>query len=393
MAKYNFDVGVDRRKLPAPKFKSIPEDVIPMSVADTEFDAMPEIVHALRERAAIANFGYEVMSDDDYDAIIAWVKSRHSEDIKREHLMATPGVLYAMRCSLYAISEPGDKVVVQLPLHTPSIGTAGMRGRIAVKVNLLRLADGTYALNYEDLERHFREGARVLMFCSPSNPTGRVWTFKELAELAELVCRYDVRVISDEIHRDIVLRGKRHIPIAALPGMAERTITAFSPSKTFNMGEMHIGSAVAANPELRAKLRKVLYEFGFEVTRPNTFARVAQTAAYTYGSAWLDELLEYLEKNIVLALEYLDGTPLRAYYPDGTYLLWADCSELKMHTEELARFMREKAKIIPDYGHYYDRYEFAGYKGLQHHVRLNIAMPRKTLERAMANLRKALLAV
>jgi cystathionine beta-lyase len=391
MGKYDFDIGIDRRRLGVLKFRSVPEDVIPMSVADTEFAAMPEIVEALQECAAAASFGYSTMNEFDYDAVISWVKHRHGENIPREHLLATPGVLYTMRCAMYTLSKTGDQIVVQPPLHTPSIATAGMQGRIPVKNNLYRLSDGTYTFDYEALEQYFRKGARLMMFCAPNNPTGRVWTLKELSELVRLICRYDVQVVSDEIHRDIVYRGKRHISIGSLPGMAERTITVFSPSKTFNMGELHIGSAVVANSEIREKLKKTFYEFGHTCSRPDIFARIAQTAAYRYGGKWLDELLEYLEGNISLALEYLEGTPLLASHPDSTYLLWVDCSELKMNTEELMRFMVEKAHILPDPGHFYDNCEIDGYNGLQHHIRLNIAMPRTILKRAMEGLRKALL--
>jgi cystathionine beta-lyase len=248
-------------------------------------------------------------------------------------------------------------------------------------------------LDPEDLERCFEEGARVLMMCSPNNPTGRVWTRKELSDIAELVRRYDAWIVSDEIHRDLVYRGKQHIPIATLPGMEERVITVFSPSKTFNMGGFHIGSVIIADPKLRTAVEQAFYEYGYSCGRPPLFSIIAQTSAYKYGAGWLDELLEYLEGNIDLALDYLQGTPLTACRPDGTFLLWVDCEALNMNTDELMSFMLNKAHILPDPGHYYDMYEIAGYKGPQHHFRLNIAMPRPLLEEAMDGLRKAVLAL
>jgi cystathionine beta-lyase len=390
--RHDFDQIVDRRAINAMKW-AVPEGIIPMSVADTEFLAPPEISEAIRERAAVASYGYSGMTDADYDAVLGWIAVHQGQVVPREHLLSTPGVLYTMRVVMYALTKPGDRVVVQTPLHTPSIRSAGLRGRIPVKNHLKRLPDGGYTFDLEDLERCFRDGARVLMMCAPHNPTGRVWTMEELSGVAELVREYDGWIVSDEIHRDIVYRDKRHIPIATLPGMAERAVTVFSPSKTFNMGGFHIGSAIIADRKLRAKVTQVFYEYGHACGRPPVLCVVAQTAAYTYGAAWLMELLEYLDGNISLALEYLEGTLLAACRPDGTFLLWVDCEALGMNTDGLMSFMREKAHILPDPGHYYDTYEIHQYRGLQHHFRLNIAMPRLLLEQAMDGLRKAVLAL
>lgn len=392
MEEYDFDRIVDRRAIEAMKWE-VPERIIPMSIADTEFLSPPEIAEAIRERAAVASYGYTGMTDADYNAVLDWIAAHQRQKVPREHLLSTPGVLNTMRVVMYALTKPGDRVIVQTPLHTPSIGSAGFRQRVPVKNWMKRLRDGSYTFDLEDLERCFEEGARVLMMCSPNNPTGRVWTMEELSGVAELVKRYDGWIVSDEIHRDIVYRGKRHIPIATLPGMEERAITVFSTSKTFNMGGFHIGSVIIADPKLRAVVEQDFYEYGHACGRPPLFCIVAQTAAYKYGAGWLDELLDYLEGNITLALDYMQGTPLAACRPDGTFLLWVDCGALDMNTDELMSFMLNKAHILPDPGHYYDMYEIAGHKGLQHHFRLNIAMPRSLLEKAMDGLRKAVLAL
>ncbi len=392
LPKYDFDRIVDRRKIGAAKW-AVPDDIIPMSIADTDFLSPPEIAEAIRDRAAAASYGYTCMTDGDYEAVLDWIAEHQNQQVPREHLLATPGVLNTMRVVMYALTKPGDKVIVQLPLHTPSIRSAGLRGRIPVKNWLRQLPDGGYTFDLEDLERCFRDGARVLMMCAPNNPTGRVWNMEELSGIAELVKRYDGWIVSDEIHRDIVYRGKRHIPIALLPGMAERVVTVFSPSKTFNLGGFHIGSAIIADPKLRTMVEQAFYEYGHSCGRPPLFCIVAQTAAYRHGAAWLEELLKYLEGNISLALDYLRGTPLAAGRPDGTFLLWVNCAELRMNTDELMSFMRNRAHILPDPGHYYETSETAGYEGLQHHFRLNIAMPRSRLEQAMDGLRKAVQAL
>jgi cystathionine beta-lyase len=211
----------------------------------------------------------------------------------------------------------------------------------------------------------------------------------ELQKIAELVKAYDVKVISDEIHRDLIFPGNTHIPLATLPGMEERVITVFSPSKTFNLGGCHIGSAVIANDELREKVRAKLYEFGHECGRPPVFSLAAQTAAYQNGEAYLEELLQYLAGNIDLAEEILADTPVRFRRPEASFLLWVDCRELDLDTARLNELFA-RANITADPGHYYDMYQIAGYQGKQHHFRLAVAMPRKVLEAALLSLRREL---
>ena len=384
---YDFDKIVNRRGIGACKYLGVPENILPMTIADMEFMAPPEVIEALQKRAAHGNFGYTMMVDSDYQAVIDFVRKRHQIEIPREHLLATPGVLNTMRCSMYALTEPGDKVVVLLPLHTPSIRSASMQGRVACE-SWMRLDDsGNYTFDFEDIEKHFASGAKVLMMCSPHNPTGRVWTLEELSKLAELVKKYDCMVISDEIHRDLIFSGKKHIPLATLPGMEKRVITVFSASKTFNLGGCHIGSAVIADPELKDKIRSLLYEYGHECGRPPLFSLVAQTAAYQSGERYLDEMISYLEKNIDLAMDYLRDLPLKVCRPEASFLLWVDCRAYNLNTVQLAEKLA-KSGICADPGHYYDTWHIAGYEGLQHHFRLSIGMPRQLLEPAFERLRK-----
>ena len=387
--KYDFDRIIDRNSCGACKYMEAPAGALPMTIADMDFASPPEVIEALQKRAASSNFGYTVMEEEDYQAVIDFVRYRHGLEIPREQLLATPGVLYTMRCAMYMLTEPGDKVVVIAPLHTPSIATASMQGRIPVINWMRRTADGNYTFDLEDLEKHFRSGAKVLMMCAPHNPTGRVWTLEELTQVADLAKKYDIPIISDEIHRDLVYKNHRHIPIGSLPDMAERTITVFSPSKTFNFGGMHIGSAVSGNLEYLQMLRKKLYEFGHACGRPPLFSIAAQTAAYQHGRLWLEELTAYLEDNADMMLHYLEGLDVRACRPEGSFLLWVDCSKLKLDTAGLYALLLE-AGITADPGHYYDMAEIDKYSGSQHHFRLAFGMPRQRLEPAMANLRKVI---
>ena len=369
----------------------VPQGVIPMSVADMDFQSPPVVVEALQKRIATGLFGYEVLTEADYDAIIQWRKTRHGETIPREHLLATPGVLNTMRAAIYALTKEGDGVIVMPPLHTPSITSASMRNRRCIEVPMLEDADGYYTLDFAGLEDAFRGGARVLNICSPNNPTGRVWTMEELTQLADLLTRWDAYAIADEIHSDIIYGGKQHISLRTLPDMGQRVISVFSPSKSFNFGGFHIGSAVIADPALRKRVTEILYESGAVCGRPGAIAIAAQTAAYTQGGPWLDALLRYLEGNIDYTLDVLKDTPLRAQRPEATCLMWVDCRALNLDTAAYNALV-EKAGVFPDPGHYYfmDNHKIGGYTGMQSHFRMNIATPRAQLAEALDRLCKCL---
>ena len=386
---YDFETVQNRRQFNACKYIGIDENMIPMSVADMDFTVPPEIKAALHDRIESANYGYTMMGDEDYQAVIDWTFKRHGVVISKDSLLATPGVLNTMRCAMYALTQPGDKVLVILPLHTPSIKSASMMGRVRCESRLLEESSGFYTFDFADIEKHFQNGVRVLMLCSPHNPTGRVWRQCEMEKLAELVKKYDVYVVSDEIHRDLIFPGNRHIVLGAMPGMETRTVTVFSASKTFNLGGCHIGSAVISDPELKEKVRAALYEFGHECGRPPVFSLAAQTAAYRFGEPYLEELLKYLAKNIDLAMEYLSGLPVKVLRPEASFLLWVDCRQLDLDTVRLNALLA-KAGITADPGHYYDTDRINDYHGFQHHFRLSTAIPRHQLETALSSLRKVL---
>lgn len=386
---YDFERIIDRRHCGACKYLGIADDTTPMSIADMDFASPPEVIQALKERADFGNFGYTVMVEEDYNAIIDFVKWRHGVTIPRRHLLATPGVLYTMRCALYALTQPGDKVVVPLPLHTPSIRTASMRGRVPVENWMRRTPDGNYTFDLEDMEKHFQAGAKALVLCSPHNPTGRVWTRAELEGIARLAIQYDIHVLSDEVHRDLVYANHHHVSIGDLPGMAERTVTVFSASKTFNFGGFHLGSAVVANPEWKQRLHDTLYEYGHDCGRPPLFSLIAQTSAYQHGRRWLEELIPVLERNADLAMQYLAGLPVTVCRPEASFILWVDCSQLGLDTAGLQKLMAD-AGLTSDPGHYYDMADIGSYTGPQHHFRLTVGLPQAVLEPAMERLRRTI---
>lgn len=384
--KYNFDEVFDRRSTGA-KWRNAGE-IIPMTVADMDFPLMPEVGQAIKKAVDTRDFGYQTMQPHHYDAIRSWIKARTGEEIPGEYLLDTPGVLYTMRCSMYALTKPGDKIVIQTPLHTPSIKSASMMGRIPMK-NWLLYKDGRYTMDFDHLEQCFREGAKVLMMCAPNNPTGRVWTREEMDTIAELANRYDVYVIADEIHRDILWDGHRHISPTSMPELKDRSISVISTSKTFNMGGFHIGTAIIPNPEIREKVRQQLYVFGYACGMPTVLDREAQTAAYLYGEEWYQEMLSYLEGNIELALEYLEGLPVHAKKPEGTFLLWLDINELGLDNAGMWDLMRNRWKVTGDPGSYYDTKDYQEYTGAEHHIRINLATQRVNVEQAFDRIRKS----
>jgi len=385
--KYNFDTIVDRKSTGAGKWVYAPEGVIPMTVADMDFRLAPEIIEGVKEAAERGESGYVSMNENDYNAVINWVRDINGVEIKREHLISTPGVLYAARTALHALTKEGDKVVVQQPLHTPSITTASLLNRVPM-MNKLIYENGKYSVDLDDLERCFKDGAKVFMICAPSNPTGRVWTRKELTDIAYLANKYNVYVVSDEIHRDIIWGDNRHISPTDIPELADRTVAVFSTSKTFNMGAYQIGSAVIPNSEIRKKVVDQFYAYGHPCGRPSLMCIAAQTAAYTRGKEWYKEMLSYVGENIRLAREYMANLPIHPNNPEGTFLLWVDISELGFDAAKLRDVMRNEWKVTFDPGSYYDTKDFAQYTGPEHHLRMNLALPRPLLEEAMDRIRK-----
>ena len=386
--RYNFDEAFDRSVFPG-KWMGNDGVTIPMSIADMDFPLMPEVQEAIKKVVDRRDFGYQFMTKDHFEPIIEWIKKRTGEDVPREYLLDAPGVVYAMRCSMYALTEPGDKIVIQTPLHTPSIKSASMMGRIPLK-NWLIYKDGKYTMDFDNLEKHFKDGAKVLMMCAPNNPTGRVWTKEEMDTVAYLADKYNVYVVADEIHRDILWDGNKHISPSSIPLLKDRCVSVISTSKTFNMGGFHIGTAIIPNPEIRQKFKDMLYNFGYACGMPTILDKEAQTAAYIHGEEWYKEMLSYIEGNFDLALSYLDGTPIHASKPEATFILWADITELKLNTPDLWDTMKNKWKVIGDPGSYYDTKDYADYNGPEHHVRINLATQRVNVEKAFDRIRKSL---
>ncbi|HLT56928.1 MAG TPA: MalY/PatB family protein [Bacillota bacterium] len=349
------------------------EDVLPMWVADMDFQAPKEVNEALIKRAEHGIYGYTVIDDDVKNAVVNWLSDRHQWTIQPEWLTFSPGVVSSLHMAIEAFTEPGDKILIQTPVYTPFYTVIKAHGREMVKNPLIE-KDQYFTIDFDDFEEKLKTGVKAFILCSPHNPVGRVWKKEELEEIARLCLKYDVMIFSDEIHADLVFPGEKHTPIASLSDeVLENTITCMAPSKTFNLAGLEASYVIAADAEKRKKLKKQFLKSGYNGLL-NTMANTALEAAYTYGKPWLEELMQLLESHKNYVTEQLEAeTNLKVTRSEGTYLLWLDCTGLGLSGKELKQFMIEKAKVGLNAGLDY------GDEGEQY-MRMNIACPRATLE-------------
>ncbi|WP_096271007.1 MalY/PatB family protein [Paucisalibacillus globulus] len=348
------------------------EDVLPMWVADMDFQAPDAVNQALIDRAKHGIYGYTIVDDSVKSSIVNWISKRHHWNIKSEWLSFSPGVVTTLHMAIQALTEPEDTILIQTPVYTPFYKVIEAHNRTIVK-NPLVLEENRYTIDFDDFEEKLKQGVKAFILCSPHNPVGRVWTSDELKKMAELCLEHNVLIISDEIHSDLSFPNKQHISIASLSDdIANNSITCMSPSKTFNLAGLQASYAITPNQEMRKKLEHYFLIQGFHGL--NTMGNTALEAAYTYGEEWLDGLRNILYSHYTYVKEKLEKhTDLRVTDADGTYLVWIDCSSLKLDAKNLNKFFSEKAKVGLNAGVDY------GEEGKQY-MRMNIACPRETLE-------------
>jgi cystathionine beta-lyase len=384
---YDFDTIIDRSLHNSLKWTTMRritgfDDLSPFWVADMDFACPPEVVETLKERATHPIYGYIVPSEGYHKGLINWMERRHGwKGIEKEWILWTPGVVAGFSIAMQVYSHPGDKVIIQPPVYhlfeRQILGT----GRQIVE-NPLKIVDGYYEMDFEDLKEKIDERTKMILLCSPHNPVGRVWKREELQELADICREKDILIISDEIHHDLIIGEIKHTPTATLSEDAmQRTVTLVSPSKTFNLAGLTNANAIIPNKKLRedymAHLRK-------SSGHNNIFGMIAQDAAYNKGEAWLESLIEYLQGNY----NYLDNfisekLPGFKLYPlEGSYLAWIDCSSLGFDDEELNKFMIEEAKLWLSKGAQFGT-------GGSKFMRVNLACPRSVLKKALDSLEKA----
>lgn len=359
------------------------DEVLPMWVADMDFESPPAVKDAIIRRAEQGIYGYTIKPDGYNEAILDWFQTRHGWKIENDWLVHSPGVVTSLSLAVELFSEPGQPVILQSPVYYPFYDVIRLNGRVVAENPLIE-RHGRYEMDFDHLEQLMKDGARLMLLCSPHNPGGRVWTRDELTRLAELAVKYDVVVVSDEIHCDLVLKGHRHVPLATISEeMAQRTITCLAPTKTFNLPGLPISFIVTANPAFRRKLLMRIKALSLHMT--GFFNPDALMAAYREGSEWLDSLLDYLQQNLDYTLQFLrERLPqIKPMVPEATYLLWMDCRPLGLDAAGLKELMYKKAKVAFNEGSSYG-------KPGERFLRLNFACPRTTLQEGLERFARAL---
>jgi cystathionine beta-lyase len=385
----DFQCVVDRTTTNAEKYRLRQklfktENVLPMWVADMDIETPPCIVKAVQKRAAHPIYGYEEVPLSAYEAQIAWMKKRHGVTIKREWMFYSHSVVATINTAIQAYTKPGDKVIVQTPIYPPFLSNVARNGREVLRNPLHRSDDGDYTFDLDDLRSKIDADTKLLLLCSPHNPVGRVWSQTELQGLADICLEHNIKVVADEIHSDLVYAPHKHIPFASLSeAVANITITAIGPGKTFNTAGLAISTVVVQNELMREAFDDAYERIHF--AQGNIFAHAGFEAAYREGEQWLDELLIHLQRNIekLTSLAQRHSDKIRFIEPQGTYLAWLDCSGLGLGSSELKRFFVEEAALGLSPGVSFGK-EGRGY------MRLNFAVPGPIMDDAIALLDLAL---
>ncbi len=391
MAERNldFDRVINRKGTRCLKYdfaekEGLPEDVLPLWVADMDFETSSYVVDALAERAKEGIFGYSEVQTPYFEIVRDWMKKHHDWEVQERWLVKTPGVVVALAMAVKAYTHPGDSVLIQLPVYYPFSEVIEENGRKAVSNTLYLGEDNRYHIDFEDFERKIAEkDIRLFFLCSPHNPVGRVWSREELERMGDICVRYGVTVVSDEIHQDFVFKGKHHVFAGLKREYEEISVTCTSPGKTFNLAGIPISNIFIPNRELRNKFRRELGAAG--ISQLGVMGLVACEAAYSHGEEWYRAMLAYIKENIEFTKNYVEENlpKVKMIDTEGTYLVWLDFRGTGLGTEELEKLVVYRAKLWLDSGRIFGE---CG-SGFQ---RINTACPRSVLEEALRRLKEAL---
>jgi len=358
--------------------------VLPLWVADMDFQSPEPVIRALRERVEHGVFGYLAFEQPEFhELFVDRLLKRYGWRVSPDAIVIIPGVIPGFNVAGRVFAAPGDGLILQTPVYPPILRAAGNMGLTREEVALARRPDGSYAVDVDAFAAAIRERTRFFLLCNPHNPVGRVFRRDELERLAEVCLRRGLTIVADEIHCELVYSGHRHTPIASLdPEIAERTITFMAPSKTFNLAGLKCSVAIIPNAALREKFVAARVDL---VSTVNVLGYTAAFAAYRDGQAWLDELLRYLEANRDFAVEYartrLPGVTVAA--PEATYLAWLDCRNAGTAAGDPFTFFLDTARVALNDGTLFGR-------GGEGFVRLNFGCPRPRLAEALDRIREAL---
>ena len=376
--KYDFDELIERRGTGCVKWDEASSEVIPLWVADMDFKAAPAILEAVKKRAEHGVFGYTVVEEDYYVAIISWFQRRHQWKIRREEILYTTGVVPAMSVAIKALTMPGEKVLILSPDYNCFFSSVRNNGCEVLESGLKRVGD-TFEVDFEDFEAKCAdEKTTVFLLCNPHNPTGRVWTKEELERMNDICLKYGVKVVSDEIHCELIMPGYKFQPFAAVSeACRQNCVILNSPSKSFNIAGLQAANIICSQPEWRRRLDRAININ--EVCDLNPFGPVGLKAAYNESEEWIDELNQYLWGNFQALCDFAaDRLPQwKVCQLEGTYLPWVDISALGVSSQAYADRLYEEAKVWVNPGTMYGPKTGEGY------IRLNIACPRSRLMEAL----------
>lgn len=386
MKDYDFSMLVDRRGGDSVKWNHFStDDIVPLWVADMDFPAAPAIQEALQRRVDHGVFGYAQVDEDYYDAILSWQRRRHQWAVDRQWILYTTGVVPAASCVIKALTLPGEKVLVMTPVYNCFFSSIRNQGCDVEECALVRKGD-SYIVDWQDFEKKCQEDkVTVFLLCNPHNPVGRVWTREELARMGDICARHHVRVVSDEIHCELMMPGSTFIPFAAVSEQnLSNSVTLCSPSKAFNIAGLQNAYLVCSDDEIRRRIDRVLNIY--EVCDVNAFGIVALKAAYNDSEQWLDDLCQYIWDNYLWVRQFLgERMPnVTVCRMEGTYLAWLDIRQLGIGSEEATRRLLHKGKVFVSSGTLYGQRDGEGY------LRVNLACPRQTLEEGMRRFVQAL---
>ena len=384
---YNFDEIINRQNTDSMKYdlrKAIfgRDDVLPMWVADMDFRTPDCIIDAIRTRLNHKVLGYTLKPSDLNEAIINWMLRRHAWNIRKEWIVLCPGVMPTMSILVYAFSNPGDEIIVQQPVYFPFFRTITHNGRKLIN-NPLVLSNGIYVMDLQDLKRKITTRTKMIFLCSPHNPGGRVWRQEELEKLTSICLEKGILIISDEIHSDLVLFRHRHFPTAKLStDVAAQTITCMSPSKTFNTAGLNTSYVIISDLKKRVSFKDKLNDFHLNLG--NIPGMAGLVAAYRQGEEWLDQMLKYVEENILFLEAFIvEKIPsIKVMKPEGTYLVWLDFRQTKIDVKKLKNFLIQDARLGLSNGVLFGD-EGIGFQ------RINVACPRSLLKQGLDNLYRA----
>lgn len=373
--KYDFDKLTDRRGTSCVKWDEKPDpDLIPMWVADMDFEVAPCIVDALRQRVEHKIFGYNIVPKSYYESVVNWFSRRHGIKIEEEWIQPIPGIVPAMSCIIKALTKPGDSVLFLTPAYNCFFSSVRNNGCNA-EMSPLKPVGDTFEIDFEDFEqRAAKEETKIFLLCSPHNPAGRVWHREELERLHEICLKHNVIVASDEIHCEIIMPGFTHIPFASLSQAAlDNCVSMYSPTKGFNFAGLQISNIVCNNEERRAKIDRAINDN--EVCDLNPFGIIALQTAYNEGEEWLDDMNRYVYDNYLALKDFFakEMPQFTVSRLEGTYLVWVDVKSSGLTAEDLSYKMRKEGKVWMNGGKMY------GDPQPLQHLRINIACPRSRM--------------